>query len=351
VQRLLLATDAYAPQVNGVVRTYEATIRSLAARGIETVVVEPSAFLTLPLPSYPDIRLALAGSSTLARRIQEVRPDAIHIATEGPIGWAARAAALRLGMPFTTAYHTRFPEYLSARAPVPPELSWAVLKHFHAPAARVMVSTPAMAGELADRGLPSLGLWPRGVDTALFRPAAADARRPALLMDLPRPLFLTVSRVAVEKNIEAFLGLDLPGSKVVVGDGPQRHELERRFPDVRFLGMRSGPELAALYADADAFVFPSLTDTYGIVLLEAAACGVPIAAFPVSGPRDVLAGSGVGVLDHDLRRAALTALRIPRELPRAFALRHSWAAATDAFVSHLAPIGHQITRSFAGRAA
>jgi glycosyltransferase involved in cell wall biosynthesis len=214
-----------------------------------------------------------------------------------------------------------------------------------------MVSTAAMGTELAGRGLPSVGLWPRGVNTDLFRPAAPDAPRPALLSDLPRPLFLTVSRVAVEKNIEAFLSLDLPGSKVVVGDGPQRHELERRFPDVRFLGMRSGAELAALYADADAFVFPSLTDTYGIVLLEAAACGVPIAAFPVSGPKDVLAGSGVGVLDNDLRRAALAALRIPRDRPRAFAISHSWEAATDAFVSHLAPIARFHATQLAGHAA
>ncbi len=327
--KLLIATDAWEPQVNGVVRTFQATIAELRRLGVAVSLIEPSRFRTVGLPTYPDIRIALTSARRVGALIAAEAPDAIHIATEGPIGWSARAACLAAGRSFTTSYHTRFPEYIAARAPVPEALSHAVLRRFHAPARHVLAATGRLADELAGRGFRNLALWPRGVDTELFRP------RDESVLDLPRPIFLSVGRLAVEKNLDAFLGLDLPGTKVVVGDGPQRAELVARHPKARFLGERSGAELAALYASADVFVFPSLTDTYGIVLLEAAASGLPSAAFPVPGPLDVIGGRGVGVLDPDLRAACMGALRISREACRAFALERSWAAATDSFASHV----------------
>jgi glycosyltransferase involved in cell wall biosynthesis len=329
--RLLVATDAWEPQVNGVVRTLQATIRELVERGVEVEIVHPGRFSTLALPTYPDIRLAIVPPRRLKALIAESAPDAIHIATEGPIGWAARAACASLGQRFTTSYHTRFPEYLRARAPVPEGLTYAMLRRFHAPAAAVMVSTERMRRELAARGFRNLAIWPRGVDTELFRPD-----RPSVL-DLPRPIFLTVGRLAVEKNMAAFLALDLPGSKVVVGDGPQAEELRRHFPEAHFLGMRQGTDLAAVYASADVFVFPSLTDTYGIVMLEAAAAGLPTAAFPAPGPLDVLGGTGAAALDADLRRACLKALEISRRPCRDLALSRSWRSATDDLLSHIMP--------------
>jgi glycosyltransferase involved in cell wall biosynthesis len=327
--KLLIATDAWEPQVNGVVRTLQATIQELSRRGVETVVIEPSRFRSMPLPTYADIRLALATPGQLRAIIEAERPDAVHVSTEGPIGLAARAACVSMGRRFTTSYHTRFPEYVSARAPVPEPLSYALLRRFHRRSSRVLVSTHSLRSELQWQGFRNLVLWPRGVDTALFRPYEAS------VLDLPRPIFLSVGRLAVEKNLEAFLALNLPGSKVVVGDGPQAAELRFRFPRAHFLGAMAGPALAAIYASADVFVFPSLTDTYGVVLLEAAACGAPSAAFPVAGPRDVLDGSGAGVLDADLRRACMAALRTPRERCRAFALTRSWSTATDAFAAHV----------------
>jgi glycosyltransferase involved in cell wall biosynthesis len=329
--KLLIATDAWEPQVNGVVRTLQATIHDLLGRGIAVKVVHPELFRTFRLPTYPDIRLAVTTPRRMRAILSEEQPDAVHIATEGPIGWAMRRACVSLGQRFTTSYHTRFPEYVSARAPVPERLTYAMMRSFHAPAAQVLVSTERMRTELQARGFRNLALWPRGVDTALFRPD-----QPAVI-DLPRPIFLTVSRLAVEKNIEAFLDLDLPGSKVVVGDGPQAEELRFRFPNAIFLGLKTGPDLAAIYAAADVFVFPSLTDTYGIVMLEAAASGVPTAAFPVPGPLDVLGGTGAAALDEDLRKACLEALRIPRETCRAFAMTRSWQSATDAFLSFVEP--------------
>jgi glycosyltransferase involved in cell wall biosynthesis len=295
--KLLIATDAWEPQVNGVVRTLQATIHDLLGRGIAVKVVHPELFRTVGLPTYPDIRLAVTTPRRMRSVLAEEQPDAVHISTEGPIGWAMRSACVSLGRRFTTSYHTRFPEYVSARAPVPERLMYAMMRRFHAPAAHVLVSTDRMRTELRGRGFRNLALWPRGVDTALFRPDHPSA------LDLPRPIFLTVSRLAVEKNIEAFLSLDLPGSKVVVGDGPQAEELRFRFPKAVFLGLKAGPDLASLYAAADVFVFPSLTDTYGIVMLEAAASGVPTAAFPVPGPLDVLEGTGAAALDKDLRKA------------------------------------------------
>lgn len=329
--KILIATDAWEPQVNGVVRTLQATVRELRALGATVRLVEPSGFQTVAMPTYRDIRLAMTSSGQMRQILGETRPDAIHIATEGPIGWAMRGACLSFGCQFTTSYHTRFPEYISARVPVPQWLTYAMLRHFHAAAANVLVSTEGMRSELRAHGFLNLAHWPRGVDTDLFRPDHPP------VLDLPRPIFLSVGRLAVEKNIEAFLSLDLPGSKVVVGDGPQAAELRFRFPKVHFSGLRQGADLAAIYAAADVFVFPSLTDTYGIVLLEAAASGVPIAAFPVQGPLDAVGGSGVAVLDHDLRKASLAALRIPRGHCRAFALTKSWGAATAMFRSNLVP--------------
>jgi glycosyltransferase involved in cell wall biosynthesis len=327
--RILLATDAWRPQVNGVVRCLEATMRELASRGADVDIVSPDQFRSAPMPSYPEIRLALVSGRAAKRRIAEGGYDAIHVATEGPVGWAVRGACQKLGFAFTTSYHTRFPEYLRARAPVPERWSYALLRRFHAAGSAMMVATPSMMLELGQLGFRRLAMWSFGVDTALFNPDHPPA------LDLPRPIFITVARLAVEKNIDAFLGLDLPGSKVVVGDGPARAALEARHPGVTFTGFKAGAELAALYASADVFVFPSRTDTFGLVLLEAAACGLPIAAFPVQGPRDVIGDAPVGVLDEDLRKAALAALAIPRQACRNFALTHSWSAATDQFLENL----------------
>jgi glycosyltransferase involved in cell wall biosynthesis len=331
--RLLLATDAWAPQVNGVVRCLQATIHELSGRGVHVDVLSPDQFRSVPMPSYPEIRLAMVSRRSVADRLRSGRYDAVHVATEGPIGWAVRGVCQRLSLSFTTSYHTRFPEYVRARAPVPERWSYALLKRFHGAGASMMVATPSMMRELAALGFSRLAMWSFGVDTNLFRPERAIAT--TLPPDLPRPIFITVARVAVEKNLGAFLDLDLPGSKMVVGDGPARAELQARYPDVVFTGFKSGEELAALYAAADVFVFPSLTDTFGLVLLEASACGLPIAAFPVQGPRDVIGGHPVGILAADLRAAALAAMAIPREACRAFALRHSWAAATDQFLAGL----------------
>ena len=327
--KILIATDAWEPQVNGVVRTLQATILDLRQGGHLVRLVTPQDFQTFAMPTYPDIRLAMVTAGALRDVLASEQPDAIHIATEGPIGWAMRGACLALRRRFTTSYHTRFPEYVSARIPVPEWMTYAMLRHFHAPAAHVMVSTRSMRADLTAHGFTHLAHWPRGVDTQLFHP-----EQPSVL-DLPRPIFLTVSRLAPEKNIEAFLGLDLPGSKVVVGDGPQSDALRARFPLAHFAGLKQGSALSAIYASADAFVFPSLTDTYGIVLLEAAASGLPIAAFPVPGPIDVVGGSGVACLDHDLGRACLAALEIPRARCRAFAMMQSWPAATEAFLANL----------------
>lgn len=327
--KILIGTDAWEPQVNGVVRTLQATILDLHRCGHVVRMVTPQDFQTFAMPTYPDIRLAMVTAGVMRDVLVAEQPDAIHIATEGPIGWAMRGACLALRQRFTTSYHTRFPEYVSARVPVPEWMTYAMLRHFHAPAAHVMVSTGSIRADLMAHGFTHLAHWPRGVDTHLFHPD-----RPSVL-DLPRPIFLTVSRLALEKNIEAFLSLDLPGSKVVVGDGPQADALKARFPLAHFAGLRQGADLAALYASADAFVFPSLTDTYGIVLLEAAASGLPVAAFPVPGPSDVVGGSGVACLDRDLGRACLDALKIPRDRCRAFAMTRSWPAATEAFLANL----------------
>jgi glycosyltransferase involved in cell wall biosynthesis len=275
------------------------------------------------------LRCAIPSPWEIARRIEHAAPDAIHIATEGPIGHMVRRYCRKRRRSFTTSYTTRFPEYISVRWPVPQALSYAVLRRFHSAAAVTMVSTASLLAELTARGFRNLGMWTRGVDTDLFRPERA------VTLELPRPIFVCAGRVAVEKNLEAFLTLDLPGSKVVIGEGPQERELRHRFPQTRFLGLLEGERLAAHVAAADVFVFPSKTDTFGVVQLEALACGVPVAAYPVMGPRDVIGDHSVGALDQDLRAACLAALSIPREACRAFALERSWEKSTQQFLGHV----------------
>jgi glycosyltransferase involved in cell wall biosynthesis len=327
--RVLVATDAWHPQVNGVVRTLGEVARAAPALGASIAFLTPEGMRSLPLPTYPGMRLALARPNSIARRIVELRPAAIHIATEGPIGYLVRRYCLINRLAFTTSFHTRFPDYVSARTPIPQRWTWAALRWFHGAAGGVMAATPGLEAELIDRGFNNVMAWPRGVDAALFRP------RPGADLGLRRPVFLTVARLAVEKNIEAFLALDLPGTKVVVGDGPARAELTRRFPHAVFLSARRGEDLASAYAAADVFVFPSRTDTYGLVLLEALASGVPVAAFPVAGPRDVLAGAPVAALDADLRAACLKALTLSREQCRAFALDKSWETSARIFLANV----------------
>jgi glycosyltransferase involved in cell wall biosynthesis len=276
--------------------------------------------------------VALPNRREIAARIEAVSPDAIHIATEGPIGWAVRAYCRRRQLAFTTSYTTRFPEYIAVRSIVPAALSYAVLRHFHAAAAMTMVATASLRQDLATRGFRKLGTWTRGVDTELFRPDHAAE------LNLPRPVFLTVGRVAVEKNLEAFLSLDLPGSKVVIGDGPQKAVLERRYPKASFLGERTGEDLTSHLAAADVFVFPSRTDTFGVVQLEALACGTPVAAFPVTGPLDVIADHPVGALDSDLRSACIRALGISRATCRRFALERSWEKSARQFIGNLSAL-------------
>jgi glycosyltransferase involved in cell wall biosynthesis len=324
--RILVATDAWLPQVNGVVRSMQAMAEHGRALGAELVFLAPDRFRSIPMPGYSEIRLAFARRRTVARLMREAGADHVHIATEGPIGFAARAACLREGWPFTTAYHTRFPEYVSRRLPVPESWVYRLLRRFHAPAAATMVATPTLEADLAARGFSGLVRWSRGVDTDLYRP------RPDLPRPHPGPVFLHVGRLAVEKNVEGFLRLDLPGTKLVVGDGPARARLEAAYPQARFLGALEGEALAQTYSAADVFVFPSRTDTFGLVLLEALASGLPVAAHPVMGPLDVLGQSGCGVMDEDLGRAALAALAIPPELCRRHALGFDWAESARQFL-------------------
>ncbi len=328
--RILLATDAWRPQVNGVVRTLENMTRAAETQGATFSFVTPEAFATFPLPTYAEISVAIPGYKDIARMIDEAGADHIHIATEGPIGWAARRFALERGRMFTTGYHTRFPEYVRARTLIPEDWTYSLLRHFHAPSAAVMAPTPSIRDELARRGFTNVRVWTRGVDHALFRP------RDVRVFDLPGPIFLYVGRIAVEKNLEALLALDLPGSTVLVGDGPAREKLARRFPHAHFVGSLFGEALAQAYASADAFVFPSLTDTFGVVLLEAMASGTPVAAFPAPGPLDVVGDSGAGALDGDLRAACLRALDIPREAAWARAQEFTWEESARQFLGHIA---------------
>jgi 1,2-diacylglycerol 3-alpha-glucosyltransferase/glucuronosyltransferase len=327
-------TDAWHPQVNGVVRTLTHIAREAGALGVELVFLAPHEFFTLPLPNYPEIRLAVPPPGAVAGQLDAVKPDAVHIATEGPLGHIMRRVCIRRGLPFTTSFHTRFPDYLAERMPLPQawtrKLVWAWLRRFHSAGAAVLAPTPTLAQELAEYGFRNVKIWPRGVDAQLFRP------RPQAARDWPRPIFLTVGRLAVEKNLEAFLALDLPGSKLVVGDGPARARLERQYPQAVFLGAHAGEALASIYAAADVFVFPSRTDTFGLVLLEALASGLPVAAFPAAAPRDVIGEAPVGVLDEDLRHACLEALDRSREACRAFALGMTWEKSARIFLNHVA---------------
>lgn len=328
--KVLVATDAWHPQVNGVVRTLETLGKDLEALGHEVRYATPEGRFTVPLPTYSEIRLAVFPRKSLERMIDSFAPDAIHIATEGPLGLSARAICLKRKIPFTTSFHTRFPEYVNARFPfIPQSAVYSFLRWFHGPARTLMVATPSLKRELEQHGFRNVRIWSRGVDVERFRPIA-DAKLP-----FEHPIWLYVGRVAVEKNIEAFLDLDLPGTKVIIGDGPARLHLERRYPAARFLGPKLGEELVRHYAASDVFVFPSRTDTFGLVMLEALACGIPVAAFPVQGPRDVVGDNGVAVLDEDLRLACLKAAEIPREACRAFALTRSWRTCTAQFLSNL----------------
>ncbi|WP_029583447.1 glycosyltransferase family 1 protein [Bradyrhizobium sp. URHD0069] len=329
--RILVATDAWHPQVNGVVRTLSMMAEAAKAFGVDVGFLTPQSFRTFAMPSYPDLRVALPGPAKIARLIADARPDSIHIATEGPIGLLVRRHCRRHKLPFTTSFHTRFPEYISARLPIPESWIWAALRAFHGPSQAVMAATPALASELRGRGFRNVVLWPRGVDARQFHPRPVD-------LGLPRPVFLCVGRVAVEKNLEAFLGLDLPGSKVIVGDGPARAALAREYPQAVFLGARQGEALAEVYAAADVFVFPSKTDTFGLVLLEALASGLPVAAFPVTGPRDVIGHEPVGVLNDDLRVACLSALEISPQACLNFAGKHTWEASARAFVENITDV-------------
>ncbi len=332
--RILIISDAWQPQVNGVVRTLAMLVQELAALGHTAEVIGPDRFRTLPCPTYPDIRLALRPRRRLGRMIEEFHPDALHIATEGPLGAAARAWSLRRGCAFTTAFHTRFPEYVAARTGLPPRLLYAWLRRFHGAGQGMMVATPSLAADLAARGFRHIRPWTRGVDLTLFRPEPRED------WNLPRPIFAYVGRVAVEKNIRAFLDLDLPGSKLVVGDGPQLGGLRRAYPGAHFAGARYGEPLARAYAGADVMVFPSVTDTFGLVIVESLACGTPVAAYDVTGPKDVIAAAGrVGAIDADLRRACLAALGADRAACRAHAERFTWRATTEMFLTNLVPLG------------
>ena len=330
--RILLATDAWEPQVNGVVRTLARVVAELRDMGDVVEVISPDQFQTFPLPTYPEIKLAVGATEKVQERFKLFEPEAIHIATEGPIGLAARRICLEWKLPFTTSYHTKFPEYVSARLPVPLSAGYAYMRWFHKPSGRLMVATPTMREELTRQGFRNISPWTRGVDTDLFRP---DLEK--VFDGLKRPVFLYVGRVAVEKNIEAFVQLDLPGSKVVVGDGPSREELTAQYPHVVFTGSRFGEKLAAYFAWSDVFVFPSLTDTFGLVILEAMATGAPVAAYPAPGPVDLIPGSGAGVCDEDLRKACLECLEIDRQIVRRFAEKFSWRAAAEQFVANLEP--------------
>lgn len=343
--RVLVATDAWHPQVNGVVRTLTSLAATARGLGVQIEFLTPEGFPQVGVPTYPGLRVALPTPGEVARRIEALAPDAIHISTEGPIGHMARRYCIRNGRAFTTAYMTKFPEYIAERAPVPEAWTYALLRRFHASATVTMVSTPTLMNDLRARGFSNLGMWTRGVDTNLFRPDS-----PAVL-GLPRPIFVSMGRIAVEKNIDAFLSLDLPGSKVIIGEGPQETELRQRYPDVRFLGLKHGRDLAMHLAAADVFVFPSKTDTFGVVQLEALACGLPIAAYPVMGPRDVVGNTNVGVLDEDLHAACLGALKLSKADCRDFALSRSWESSARQFISHVNKAAIATTEGRAGRLA
>ncbi len=333
--RITFVTDAWYPQPNGVVRVLDSLRSRLEGLGHRVQVIEPGAFTCMPCPTYPEIPLAVLPGRKLRKMVDDFAPDAVHIATEGPLGRAARSLCLKRGWPFTTAYHTKFPEYIQARTPLPLDWLYGVMRRFHGPSSAVLCPSPSVHRELTARGFQNAREWSHGVDTQVFRPQGKD------VLDLPRPIFLYVGRVTVEKNLSAFLDLDLPGSKMVVGSGPQRDALMKRYPKAHFRIANGDGELSRLFAAGDCFVFPSLTDTFGLVMLEALASGVPVAAFPVTGPSDVIGTSGVGVLEADLRAAALKALEIDPTLCRAHAEKFSWDQVTEEFLGFLAPLSGQ----------
>ena len=336
--RIAIVSDAWLPQVNGVVRTLISTLGELSKLGHTVAVISPDQFMTMPCPTYPEIRLAFTRSRTVGRRLEEIAPDAIHIATEGPVGSAARRYCLKHGSQFTTAFHTQFPAYAARRTGLPERWFWPYFKRFHRPSSGIMVATASVASQLRENGLHNLRSWSRGVDINQFRPGLPA---PAEYANLPRPIQLYVGRVAPEKNIEAFLAASSPGTKVVVGDGPALNSLRAEYPDAVFLGRKSGEALAACYAGADVFVFPSLTDTFGLVMIEALASGVPVAAFPVCGPRDVLDPLS-GAMANDLEEAIASALRLKPSDCLAKAAHFTWQRSTAQFLNALVP-GPQIT--------
>lgn len=337
--RIAIVTDAWSPQVNGVVRTLQAVRAELEGMGHQVLVISPDLYGSLPCPTYPEIRLAIATSHSVGQRIAAFGAEAVHLATEGPLCLAARRWCLRQSRPFTTAYHTQFPDYVAKRTGMPAAWFWRYIRWFHAPAEAVLVSTPSIRRTLKTHGIPHVKPWGRGVDLDLFTPQALphDA-----FAGLPRPIQLYVGRVAVEKNLEAFLTTDQPGTKVIVGDGPARTELAIRFPDAVFLGPLSGSALAGAYAAADVFVFPSRTDTFGLVMIEALACGTPIAAYPVSGPLDVLTAE-VGAMREDLGLAIAEALGRDRSVCAAYGRSFSWAASARQFLDALVPASTETT--------
>jgi glycosyltransferase involved in cell wall biosynthesis len=335
--RVVLVTDAWEPQTNGVVSTLRQTITEMQRLGIEVLRISPEHFTTVPCPTYPEIRLAVVPGPKVGTLLNEFQPDAIHVATEGTLGVAARQWCIARKLRFTTSYHTQFPEYVRARWPIPLAVSYSYMRWFHDAAAHTMVSTREMQSMLERRGFRNLKRWGRGVDTELFRPSD-DATVSTV------PLFAYLGRVSIEKNVEAFLTLDLPGRKLVIGDGPARESLQQRFPEVRFTGVLKGQALVSELNRASVFVFPSQTDTFGLVMLEAMACGVPVAAFPVTGPIDVVIPGVTGELDQDLRRAAITALTLYRTQIRKLALTRSWANATAEFLDNLVPARQQPAR-------
>lgn len=329
--KILIVTDAWAPQVNGVVTTLQTVIGHLREQGHDVKVVSPDMFNTVPLPVYPEIKLALFPKRKMVRLIDEFEPDCIHIATEGPLGWAARAICLKNSWHFTTSYHTKFPEYAHASARIPMRVGYSVVKRFHSKSAAMMVATKTLEDDLAQRGFTNAVTWTRGVDTKLFN------RRRKAAVKLDKPVMVYVGRVSVEKNIEAFLDLDVPGSKLVVGGGPQLEKLQKKHPDATFTGAKFGADLAAHYRSGDVFVFPSKTDTFGLVMLEAMACGLPVAAYPVTGPLDVLAGCKAGKMNEDLGKAVKQALKADPKAARAHAVKFSWQACSEIFLANLTP--------------
>jgi glycosyltransferase involved in cell wall biosynthesis len=331
--RIAVVTDAWRPQVNGVVRTLTQTGLELERDGHAVRHIGPDIFRSLPCPTYPEIRLAVLPRAKLERELDAFAPDTLHIATEGPLGMAARAICRDRGWRFTTSYHTQFPQYLRLRAPIPERWTYRWLRSFHGAGVRTLVPTPSVKQELEAQGFANVALWTRGVDTERFAPGPRDA-----FGDLPRPICLYVGRVAVEKNIDAFLAAPMPGSKVVVGDGPDLARLRREHPTVTFTGYRDNGALAACYRSADVFVFPSRTDTFGLVMLEAMASGVPVAAFPVTGPVDVVEDGVTGALDEDLGRAVERALKADAAACRAHAERNSWRTVARQFAEHLVPL-------------